>query len=164
MKLHGNIKINGKMYEKGDEGPWTLYLFFLFHMLMFGLSGFLIAYSDGPSPVPFIYFHGGFAIIVYTIFYLQIFGREEVKWMFVNAALGILGIYTQIDWILMFFGKSAADYPLHIHLVPTLYFILYTFLVRQAVLDLFGAREDEARRKKVEYGYVTLSTVAYLVA
>ncbi len=97
MKLHGNIKINGTLYRKGEEGPWFIYVFFLFHMLGFGVTGILIAYTDGPSPVPFIFFHGGFAIFIYTMFYLQIFGREEVKWMFINAALGILCIYTQID-------------------------------------------------------------------
>ncbi len=162
MKLHGNITINGKTYNKGDDAPWFIYPFFLFHMFMFGGSGFLLSYSGVPSPAPFIYFHGGLAILVYTAFYLQVFGREQVKWMFINAALGIMGIYTQIDLILSFFGKSVDQYPLHIHIVPTLYFILYTFLIRQAVLDLFNAREDDARRKKVEYGYVTASTLAYL--
>lgn len=128
------------------------------------VTGILIAYTDGPSPVPFIFFHGGFAIFIYTMFYLQIFGREEVKWMFINAALGILCIYTQIKWILSFFGKSVEQYPLYIHIVPTLYFILYTFLLRQAVLDLFGVHKDEARRRKIEYGYVTVSSVSYLLS
>lgn len=164
MKLHSDLKINGKMYRKGEEVPWfSIYPFFLFHMLMFGGSGFMMAYSSGSSPVPFIFLHGGFAIVIYTFFYLAIFGREEVKWMFINAALGILGIYTQIDWILAFFGKSAGQYPLYIHIIPALYFILYTFLVRQAVLDLFDGRDDAERRKQVEYGYVTVSTAAYLV-
>lgn len=164
MKLHGDIKINGKQYSKGDEGPMSLYFFFLLHMLMFGFSGFLMAYDDGLSAGLFLYLHGGFAIIAYTFFYVQIFGREEVKWMFINAALGILGIYTQIDWILSFFGKSADQYPFYIHLIPALYFILYTFLVRQVVLDLFDGRDDAARRKKVEYAYVTISTATYLFA
>ena len=56
-----------------------IYLFFLVHMLMFGLSGFLMAYaSDGPD-ITFLYMHGGFAILVYTIFYLVIFGVDQVR-------------------------------------------------------------------------------------
>ena len=56
-----------------------VYLFFLVHMLIFGLSGFFMAYSvDGPE-LSFLYMHGGFAIFVYTIFYLAIFGFDQVK-------------------------------------------------------------------------------------
>ena len=88
-------------------GHWFIYLFFGIHMLMFGLSGFLMAYtSDGPD-LAFVYLHGGIAIVVYMVFYLVIFGRDEVKWMLINAALGILGIYSQIGWILAKFGKDS---------------------------------------------------------
>src|SRR5690606_27486770 len=79
-----------------------IYPFFLFHMLMFGISGFVLAYgADGD--VGFLYMHGGIAIVVYLVFYFAIFGREQVKWMFINAGLGILGIYSQIGWILGLF-------------------------------------------------------------
>lgn len=55
-----------------------LYPFFLFHMLMFGLSGFVMAYGSR-TPVFFMYAHGGIAISVYVIFYLGVFGRDQVK-------------------------------------------------------------------------------------
>jgi hypothetical protein len=32
-------------------------------------------------------------------FYLRCFGRDEVQLMFVNAALGLFGIYSQIGWL-----------------------------------------------------------------
>jgi len=51
-----------------------IYLFFLVHMLVFGGSGFFIAYSDLNTDVGFLYMHGGIAIFVYTIFYLVFFG------------------------------------------------------------------------------------------
>jgi hypothetical protein len=86
-----------------------VYPFFLFHMLMFGISGFLLAYGVGD--VIFLYMHGGIAIVVYVIFYLLIFGRDQVQWMFINAALGVVGIYSQIGWILSLFGRDAGDYP-----------------------------------------------------
>ena len=63
-------------------------------------------------------------------------GRDAVAWMFINAALGILGIYSQIGWILGLSGRNAGDYPWYVHAIPVLYFVLYTFLLRQIVLDL----------------------------
>ena len=87
------MTINGRRYRKGDVIPWyAVYPFFLVHMLMFGGSGFLMAYADSRPDVTFLYLHGGFAILVYTVFYLTMFGRDEVKWMFINAGLGLLGV------------------------------------------------------------------------
>lgn len=162
MKLQGSIKINNRMYAKGSEVPWyKIYPFFLVHMLMFGGSGFLMAYADEVAPIFFLYMHGGIAIVVYTIFYLVIFGLDEVKWMFINAGLGVLGIYSQISWLLSLFGKRVNDYPLYVHVIPFLYFILYTFLLRHAVLDIMKVREDETRKQRVEYGYVAISVAFY---
>ena len=163
MRLHGSITVNGRPYSAGDEIPGLfVYPFFLVHMLAFGLSGFLLAYSD--APVEFVFMHGGIAILVYTIFYLAIFGRDEVKWMFINAGLGIFGLVSQIDWILSLFGKHVGDFRWYVHVVPFLYFVLYTFLIRHALLDLLGARDDDAKRARVEYGYIGASVAFYLAA
>lgn len=143
------------------RAAWIVYLFFGIHMLMFGLSGFLMAYSsDGPG-LGFVYMHGGIAIAVYIVFYLTIFGRDQVKWMLVNAALGILGIYAQVGWILARFGKRIDDYPWQAHVVPFLYYVLYTFLLRQFLLDLTRSRHDARRRSVVDTLYVLLSLVVY---
>ncbi|OGR81015.1 MAG: hypothetical protein A2X32_08720 [Elusimicrobia bacterium GWC2_64_44] len=153
--------MNGTEYKAGSEIAWyKVYPFFLFHMFMFGGSGFLMAYAGADTPLVFLFLHGGFAILIYTVFYFAIFGADEVKWMFINAGLGALGIYTQIDWLLSFFGKSAGDYSLARHFIPFLYYVLYTFLLRQALLDLGGAREDEGRRRLVENGYIGVSLAA----
>ena len=107
MKTLGSIKIGHKHYHKGDFIPWyNVYPFFLFHMLIFGGSGFFLAYGEKNPDATFLYLHGGFAILVYTIFYVTMFGRDEIKWMFINAILGLAGIYTQIGWILSLFGKN----------------------------------------------------------
>ncbi|MDH5612986.1 MAG: hypothetical protein OEY66_11075 [Gammaproteobacteria bacterium] len=162
MKLNGDILINNRKYTKGDEVPWrVIYPFFFVHMLLFGGSGFFMAYSNDAPSVAFLYMHGGFAIVIYTIFYLSIFGRDEVKWMFINAGLGLLGIYSQIGWLLALFDKEVSDYPVHVHVIPFLYFVLYTFLIRQAVLDLFKAREDGIKTKRVEYSYIAISMLIY---
>jgi hypothetical protein len=149
MKLHA---------AEGFHSKW-IYPFFLLHMLMFGGSGFLMAYAQERPDIFFLYLHGGIAILVYTVFYVAIFGRDEVKWMFINAALGVLGIYGQMGWLLSLFGKRIGDYPLSVHVIPGLYFVLYTFLLRHAVLDLAGARDDEAKKRTVEYSYVVVSVL-----
>ena len=158
MKIHSDITINERRYKKGDDVPWyAIYPFFLVHMLMFGGSGFLMAYAGKGAPVGFLYAHGGFALIVYTIFYLTIFGIDEVKWMLINAGLGLLGIYCQVGWLLSAFGKDIDNYPLYVHVIPFLYFVFYSFLLRHAVLDMFGVKEDETRKRKIEYGYIATS-------
>lgn len=162
MKVHSEISINGKKYPKGSPLAWYMvYPFFLVHMLAFGLSGFFMAYSsDGPD-VGFLYMHGGFAIFVYVIFYFALFGVDQVKWMFINAALGLFGIYAQINLILSVFGKRAEQFPWHVHVVPFLYYVLYTFLLYQMVLDVSGARRNETRKKIVEGFYVVGSLGVY---
>jgi hypothetical protein len=143
-------------------GQWFIYIFFGIHMLMFGLSGFFMAYNaDQPDEITFVYMHGGIAILVYMVFYLTIFGRDEVKWMLINAGLGILGIYSQIGWILARFGRNIDDYPWNVHVVPFLYYILYTFLLRQFLLDLTRSRDNALRKKLVDTAYVVVSLLFY---
>ncbi len=137
------------------------YAFFLIHMLAFGWSGFFMAYSSPGASVGFLYLHGGFAILVYLLFYLAMFGPDEVKWMFINAGLGIFGIYAEIRWILSWFGSTIDDYPIYVHVIPFLYYVLYTFLIRQAVVDLTRSRGNPTRRKLVETLYVTVSLAVY---
>lgn len=164
MKLHSDIRINGKHFKKGDNiSGLVIYPFFLIHMLAFGASGFFLAYNDLNTPVQFLYMHGGFAILIYTIFYLAIFGVDKVKWMFINGALGLLGIYSQIDWILSLFDREVSDFPWHVHVIPFLYFVLYTFLIRQMLLDLTKSRDNEKRKKFVERSYIAASVVIYMI-
>lgn len=145
-----------------EQAGMFIYLFFGIHMLMFGLSGFFMAYNaDAPDEITFVYMHGGIAILVYMVFYVTIFGRDEVKWMLINAALGILGIYSQIGWILAKFGRNIDDYPWNVHVVPFLYYILYTFLLRQFLIDVTRSRNDPGRKKLVDAAYVVFSLLVY---
>jgi hypothetical protein len=164
MKLHGSLSINGKAYAAGDEVPGRfVYPFFLLHMGIFGASGFFMAYFADDAPTAFLFMHGGFAILVYLVFYLAIFGRDEVKWMLINAALGLLGIYTEMGWLLGLFGKAPSDFPWYRHVVPFGYYVLYTFLLRHMVLDATASRDDPGRRRRVESAYVWVSAGAYLL-
>jgi len=163
MRIHGTLKIGERKHAAGWDVPWfKIYPFFLIHMLGFGLSGFMMCYAAKGVPMRFVLLHSGVAIFVYLIFYLSVFGRDEVKWMLINGALGLFGIWSQVDWILSKFGKEISSYPRWSHITPFLYYILYTFLLRQAFIDLFRAREIESRRKIVEASYVCSSLMFYL--
>ena len=140
---------------------WFVFPFFGLHMFMFGLSGFLLAYASTRAQVGFLYMHGGIAIAVYLVFYRLFFGTEQVKWMLINGALGVLGIYSQVGWVLRRFGRDIGDYPWYVHLVPFTYYVLYTFLLWQLVLAVSGAARDPVRRRRVETGYVVVSVLVY---
>ena len=163
MKLRSALTINGRKYEAGDEvSPWAIYPFFMLHMGIFGASGFLMAYMDPESPpLVFLYLHGGFAILVYLVFYFAIFGAEAVEWMFINAGLGLFGIYAEINYFLSWFGRSASDYTYARQAIPFLYYVMYTFLLRQGLLDLTGSRDRPERRRTVEAAYVAVSLLIY---
>ena len=144
-----------------EQAGMFIYLFFGIHMLMFGLSGFFMAYSSEAPDLTFLYMHGGIAIVVYMVFYLVIFGRDQVGWMLVNAALGILGIHAQIGWILARFDKRIDDYPWQVHVIPFLYYILYTFLLRQFLIDATRSRSNPQRKRLVDAAYVVFSLLVY---
>ena len=155
------IQINGKPVESMDQMKKFIYPFFAFHMLIFGLSGFLMSYASSRPEMAFIYIHGGIAIIVYIAFYLAIFGVDELKWMAINGALGLFGIYSQIGWILARFGKQIDDYPWYVHVTPFIYYVLYTFLLRQFLLDVTRSRDNPKRRAQVNNAYVLVSLLVY---
>jgi len=158
MKLAHDWQFNENYYPAGTDVPWYyVYPFFLVHMLMFGTFGFMSVYAAKEPNLWFIYGWNGFALFVYTMLYNHLFGLDEVKWMLINALLGIVGIYTQLGWFLSLFGKQISDYPFHLQVAPFLYFIFYTFLIRHAVLDLFKAHSNTSKRKKTEYGYIAMS-------
>ena len=164
MKLQGNIVIGNRLYPAGTELPWyRIYPFFLAHMLVFGASGFYMAYAKSHPPVLFLYLHGGLAITIYTALYAAVFGRDDVKWMFINAILGVVGILSQIGWLLSLWGKRSGDYPYYVHVIPFLYFVLYAFLLRHAVIDITGSRGNPRRRGLIQNCYVAASIFIYLL-
>ena len=62
-----------------NGGHWFIYLFFGIHMLMFGLSGFFMAYSsDGPG-LGMVYMHGGIAILVYMVISPLLSGQIKAR-------------------------------------------------------------------------------------
>lgn len=161
IQLHQDITINGKTHKAGETVPWYyIYPFFLFHMGAFGASGFFLAYGSDAS-LGFIYMHGGIAILVYLMFYLAIFGKETVKWLAIDSLLGLFGIVAQLGWILALFDKTLADYSIARHVIPCIYYILYTFLLHRAVLDFSNSSNDPIKRKAVDRWYLIGSLGIY---
>ncbi|WP_193162565.1 hypothetical protein [Microbulbifer hainanensis] len=138
-----------------------LYPFFMLHMLVFGGIGFYQAYFAREPSIVHLYLFGGFAIYVYLKFYRAIFGRDTIRWMFINAALGFWGLYNELALFLAFTGRSIENYSIIVHIIPFIYYIMYTFLLRQAVIDIFGARQDKSRKEKVERGYIGVSLAIF---
>jgi hypothetical protein len=163
VKLHAEFTdLKGRTYRRGDDVPWLyVYPLFLVHMLVFGGLAFHQSYAgDGSNAM------GGLAIALlgvpfYIVFYRAIFGREQTMWLFINAALGILGIASEIGWLLSLAGKKLNDYPTIAHIAPFTYYVMYTFLLRHAVLDLAGARDDAPRTRRIERNYVLISVLFY---
>jgi len=150
-----------KDMKSGRAYWWFIYGFFLLHMLIFGSVGFASAYGS-QSDFFFNLVFSGFAITIYLVFYIIIFGIDEIKWLFINSIIGVLGIYSQIDWILAMFSKSVEDYPIHFHIIPGIYFVLYTFLLRRALLELLQAKEGGKRTRLVNALFVAISMLFYI--
>ena len=158
MKLLKPTKINGIYWPKGTEALWSdVYGVFVIHIFMFGTGAFIMAYSNKPAAVPALYAFGIFSIGMYLYNYINIFGLDEIKWMVINAALGGLSVYCQMDLLLSLFGRSVYNYPFYINAVPASYFVIYTFLLRQVALDLTESRDDKVMRRRVEFMFTIIS-------
>jgi len=166
--MHGNISLDGRRYKKGMDVPWhSVYPFFLLHAGVFGTAIFVLAYGSIPDHdrLIFLYGFGAIPIAVYVVFYLVIFGLDEVEWLLINGGLGVSGVYNDVGSLLWLFGRRIGDYPARVHVIPFIMFVLYTFLMRHAVLDLSQSRGDKAREtvaNRVYVGiYFTVSVTAY---
>jgi hypothetical protein len=153
---------NGRTYLPGEEVPWRyVYPFFLIHMLVFGGTSFYLSYAGDGSEAMTSVVLALLGLPVYLVFYRAMFGREEIRWVFINAALGILGIAAEIGWLLSLSGKQLRDYPVIAHIGPFAYYVVYTFLLRHAAIDLVRARTSPVVTTRVERYYVLISLLWY---
>jgi hypothetical protein len=159
MRIHGHITLNKRRYAPGDEvSPLAVYPTFFAFFLVFCTPTYLLAYLSETPDVGGVYALGIFGSVFFLGFYLTIFGPDEVKWMLVNAALGVFGIFGQISWIMStFFFKAIDELSWYVHVMPFLIFVLFTFLARQALTDLLGGRDNEARRRVADILHVVVS-------
>lgn len=158
MNDSSDVNADPRMDE--DAMPWYfIYPFFLLHMGGFGGIGFAMAYANKELLLQLLI--GGLAILCYVLVYIATFGVDRVRWMFINAALGIFGVYAQIGWILNRFGLDAADYTPLQHAIPFMYYVMYTFLLHQMIIDMTGSRSRPMRQRIVNGLYVGGSVAIY---
>ena len=159
MRIYGSLIVGERLYMPGDEVGWyAVYPFMLFHMAGFGSILYLCAYGGGKPQYEPLFLVGILAVVVYLWFYFTIFGPDEVKWLLINAALSVLGIFSQIAWLMSaVFSKKIDELPWYVHIVPFFMFVLFTFLVRQAFTDLLRARENPVRRRIADILHVVVS-------
>lgn len=125
-----------KKTMKNDKNIF-IYLFFLVHMWAFWTACFYISYFqsiDFEFLIPF----ASISISIYLLFYFVIFWTWKVKDMFVNAIVGCLWIYAWLWDILSFFGENINSFHIYVHIVPWIYFVMYTFLLRNLLKDIFS--------------------------
>jgi len=133
-------------------------------MLIFGGMGFALTYSTAPNiNTSALYGTAMIGITVYLFFYIIFFGLHTVKWIFINATLGIFGIYSEIRFYLNLFDKNISDFPWHAHIIPFTYYVLYTFMIHRAVLTFSGANNNPKRKKVVDIAYICISVIIYFI-
>ena len=161
-----NRKPTGKLMpinrsKISGASPVLFYLFFLVHMAIFGIGCLYMSYSDGGKSSINALLFSIFPLYVYIKFYLVLFGLDDIRWLFINSALGFFGIFAQLDFILYLFDATVDDYPGYVHIAPFIYFILYTFLIRHALLDLIASRFDKNKQRLIENTYIATSIIFY---
>ena len=164
---------------KGKKVLIFIYLFFIAHMGIFGTTTFFLTY--GEQNIEFAVMFGGIAVFVYAIFYMVIFGFDELKWLFINSLLGILSIYGWLEELAYHFlpspgaDKSSfggihekyisfSQFPIAWHLLPGAFFIMYEFLLRNFLIDLLGARKKTERKRSVGILFIIISITQFLIS
>ncbi len=147
LRLKYDIRYGKDFHPAGTRlSPLIVYPTIFLQTCLFGAFCFGFAYAGKWPNMGGLVIIGGFGIMFFALFYGAVFGLAEMGWMFVNGAIGVLGILSQINVVLSWFGKSADDFGFDAHLFPVIYWIMASFVLWQLVLDLTGSREDAARR------------------
>lgn len=163
MKLKTDIYSGHKIYRKGSEVPWVkVYGLFIIIVLVITPVIFNETYAQEDISLGYFIILGGFLPLIYLLLYRSVFGKEAVHWIFINSILGIFGTFAELDWLLIYlYEKGISDFPFYYHIVPSIHYILITFVLRQAIIDTFHARDDDKRLFYVNILYVVLSILIY---
>ena len=149
----------------------ALYLFFLLHTAAFGTATFYVTYHLQRADA---YVFGAIAILVYVPFYLILFGADEVLWLVITSVLGLTMVYSWLetlalpfipepgtgsDRIITEFGK----FPASRHILPGTFLVMYQFMLRNLLIDMLGARHNQARDRYVGWLFIAVSAAQILL-
>ena len=164
MKLKTDISIGSNTYSKGSYLHWSkVYGFFTVIIALHFWLVFDITYIQQDIVLGFTLCFGIFLPVLYLLAYRSIFGLAEIRWLIVNSIIGIIGVLAELDWVLSYFyDKSLSDFNVFFHIIPCVHYIMFTFVLRQAVIDSFHARYNLKRREYVNLGFTLISTILYV--
>lgn len=162
LRLRYDIQYGKAFYPAGTRlSPLIVYPTIFLQICLFGAFCFGFAYAGKWPNMGGLVIIGGFGIMFFALFYIALFGLAEIGWMFLNGAIGVLGILSQIDVVLSWFGKSAADFGFDAHLFPVIYWIMASFVLWQLVLDITRSSEDPVRRWWANLAFSLSSLAVY---
>lgn len=146
--------------EEHGKVSAMLYFIFLYSVGGFGCMAVISAYfDDGHGDVSTIVVWGPLILFVFS--YEAIFGFDKLVWIFVNGFLGIVGVVKELDILLYYFGKDFHSFSAIVHVAPIIYYVFFTFLIRQAAIDFCNARNKFERERLVNIVYVLVSLLFY---
>ena len=148
-----------------------IYLFFLADMAGFGTLTFYLTYhqQQGES-----YMVGAMLVIIYVLFYLMLFGADDVLWLFINGLLGALMVRSWLETLATPFIPPPSmlghgiitdfdGFPVVRHILPGAVFLMYQFMLRNFLIDALGARFNPRRKRYVGWLFVVVSVVQILL-
>lgn len=144
-----------KSFIKGND-PWFIYIFLVLHGAVFtSVSFYLIYWADKSEDPYFGYIWGGIGAIVYSIIYFGLFAKEKLLWAFINGTIAFFQILS-IRKSNSFF-EELESLPWYTHIVPIIYFVLYTFLLRHICLKISSAISPKFGIKIGNTGFVLIN-------
>lgn len=129
-----------------EQSRWdqiVTFLFFLIHTLWFAAWTFVITYEWRWDSLSGSFMFWWFAVFVYLIFYVKILPKETLKSLFIWYILWLLQTYAWLEVIVPVFMnhsvyKSFSDIPLYYHIIPSIFFIMLTFLLKNLIIRIFN--------------------------
>lgn len=89
-------------------------------------------------------------IAICTSVYYIFFKFDNLKWLFKNTLIGIIGIWFELGLILTLMGKDIYDYPFYCHIIPIWFYAIYISVIRINRIDRANARRDKKQKVKIE--------------
>ncbi|EKE29455.1 MAG: hypothetical protein ACD_2C00172G0003 [uncultured bacterium (gcode 4)] len=147
--------------------PKSAYPILVPHVLIFGFTWFMLFYSHQRPAMGFLIWL--ITTISYLIVYVQLFGKEQIRDMLIGGLIWVIQVYgwleilaaKAIDWTKEF--KTFDSMPMYYHLIPATYFIMWTFLVKNVIIDLIWARNNPEKMNLTYKLFYAISLLIFIL-
>lgn len=124
-----------KLHRKNNYiTSYKFYILISILIIIFSSLWFYLTYFENKLIISYIM--SSLYILFFLMFYFLAFGRDKIKRMFITSLIGISSIYSQLSNILKYFDKNINEFSWIYHIIPGIYFILFSFLLRRALVDI----------------------------